>query len=239
MSGIRIDIQFPAIQLAQLPPGPYIQLTQLPSIQSTQLPTIQLSSQLPDQLPSQLPDQLPSQLPDQLPSQLPDQSPSQSLNQLPSQSPSTMPLPPEARYESLDALTNAINEFSRVNGYAFTKRRSKVLSSGRRKIIFDCDRHGSTTNHRHQRQRHTNTRLNGCRFSISAIECIDNRQHWEVKHRPGLEYSLHNHPPSIHPSAHAIHRRLQQKERKLIRGLTEAGKYSFYIYIFSYVNINI
>ena len=123
---------------------------------------------------------MPSQLPNQLiitdavepPSTMPSSTIFPSAIAL-----STMPLPPEAWYESLNALKNAINEFSKVNGYAFTNRRSKVLSSGRRKIIFDCDRHGSTTNHRHQRQRHTNTHLNGCQFSISAIECIDNQQH--------------------------------------------------------------
>jgi hypothetical protein len=125
------------------------------------------------------------------------------------QAPTTMPLPPEARYDSLDALKKAINGFAKAHGYAFVIRRSRSMSSGRKKIIFDCDRHGEPPGPRSQRQRHTNSRLNRCLFSVSAAQCIDNRQHWQVKHRPGTAYAIHNHPPSIHPLAHPIHRRLE------------------------------
>ena len=46
------------------------------------------------------------------------------------QAPTTMPLPPEARYESLDALKKAINGFTKAYGYAFVIRYSRSMSSG-------------------------------------------------------------------------------------------------------------
>ena len=50
-----------------------------------------------------------------------------------------MPLPLEAQYESLDALKKAINGFTKAYGYAFVIRYSRSMSSGQKKIIFDCD----------------------------------------------------------------------------------------------------
>jgi hypothetical protein len=120
----------------------------------------------------------------------------------------TMSLPPEAQYESYDALYRAIQLHAKHHGYAFTKRWSmKVNAAGRKKVYLDYDRHnyGTTaTKLNQQRERCTNTCANGCQFSILAVESSD-RLSWKVKYRLGNEYSSHNHPPSQHPPAHPAH----------------------------------
>lgn len=134
----------------------------------------------------------------------------------------TMSLPPEAKYGSLNALYEAAQLHALHHGYAFVKRRSKqVNASGRKKWYIDCDRHNYTTTKQH-RERRTNSRGNGCQFSIFAIESSD-RLTWQLKHRPGLECGTHNHPPSQHPSAHPVHRKLARKDQIIVQELAQAG----------------
>jgi hypothetical protein len=208
----------------QWPSPPRVQLhatTQLTAPLPTQLPALQ-----PEKVPAQLPAQLPAQSPAQFPAQLPAQSPAQ----LPTPPVLTVPkmsLPPEARYNSLEALYEAAQLHALPRGYAFTKRRSKKTNhAGRQKVYIDCDRHdyGNTiANQQRQRERNTNSRANGCPFSIIATSSSDLLS-WELKHRPDAKYSVHNHPPSKHPSAHPAHRRLAREEQKTVKELAQAGK---------------
>ncbi|RKF54481.1 hypothetical protein GcM3_208043, partial [Golovinomyces cichoracearum] len=90
-----------------------------------------------------------------------------------------------------------------------------------------CDHAGLAppTNHPQKslqgRQRRTATRKTGCQFSITAREGIDTQ--WELRHRPGIEYSIHNHPPSQSISSHPAHRKLAQAEINQARSLHSAG----------------
>lgn len=237
------------ITLVQWPSPPRVQLhstTQLTAQLTAQLPTLlpdQVSSQVPAQLPDQVSDQVPDQVPnqvsdqvlDQLPDQVsnqvsdqvPNQLPDQVLNQVPDQAPTgrpTMPLPPQAQYESYDALYHAAQLFAKNHGYAFTNRRSKKINSqGRIKKYLDCDRHNyGDCKARQHRQRRTNTRANGCQFGVVAVESSD-RKSWELRHWPGSQSSIHNHSPSLHPSAHAIHRKLDWKDQIVAQNLAQAG----------------
>ena len=78
--------------------------------------TAQLSIELPIELPAQLPAQPPAQQPAQLPLQLPIPLAPVML---------VMSLPPEARYNSFEALYEAAQLHALLRGYAFTKRCSK------------------------------------------------------------------------------------------------------------------
>jgi len=46
-----------------------------------------------------------------------------------------------------------------------------------------------------------------CLFSVLAKEPSNG---WALKHRPGVRHAFHNHEPSLHPSAHPIHRQLSR-----------------------------
>ncbi|KAJ0130835.1 Catechol 1,2-dioxygenase [Fusarium oxysporum f. sp. albedinis] len=59
--------------------------------------------------------------------------------------------------------------------------------------------------------RKTTTRGTGCPFSVLAKESLD-KTTWSLQHRPDKEYPKHNHPPSQHPSAHPVHRKLNTWE---------------------------
>jgi hypothetical protein len=140
-----------------------------------------------------------------------------------------MPLPPEATYSSKEELYAAIKAFAAQHYYAFIIGRSNKINNGpRMKIFYNCDRYGSPPpdnhpkNYLQARKRRTATRKTGCQFSIVAIQSTDTE--WEVRHRPGTIYSIHNHPPSQSTSSHPAHRRLAPAEIDQARSLHDAGK---------------
>ena len=153
---------------------------------------------------------------------------------LPSQSPepsslTSMPLPPEATYSSKEELYASIQAWAAQHHYAFRIERStKIHNTERTRIQYSCDRAGLAPPINHpqkslqDRQRCTATRKTGCQFSIIAREGIDRQ--WELRHRPGIEYSIHNHPPSQSISSHPAHRKLAQAEINQARSLHGAGK---------------
>jgi hypothetical protein len=141
-----------------------------------------------------------------------------------------MPLPPEAIYNSKEELYTAIQAFAAQHYYAFTIGRSKKINNGpRTKIIYNCDRYGlpppnnGPQNHLQVRKRHTTTRKTNCQFSVLAVE-LSNTQ-WELRHKPAIENSVHNHPPSQSISSHPVHRKLAQAEINQAKSLPNAGIY--------------
>jgi hypothetical protein len=150
--------------------------------------------------------------------------------------PTSMPLPPEAIYSSKEELYTSIQAWAALHHYAFRIGRSKKINNGpRTKIVYNCDRCGPPPpekhpqNRLHDRIRHTTTRKTGCQFSIIAVEC--NSTQWELRHRPGIEYSIHNHPPSQSTSSHPAHRKLAQAEINQARSLYSAGKSNNILYL--------
>jgi hypothetical protein len=97
----------------------------------------------------------------------------------------TMSLPPEAWYNSLEALYKAAQLHALLHGYAFTKRCSKKINHARRrKVYIDCNCHdysNTKANQEQQRERNTNSCANGCPFSIIASSLSDLLS-WELKH---------------------------------------------------------
>jgi hypothetical protein len=131
-------------------------------------------------------------------------------------------LPPECDYESRDALFAAINAWATSRGYAFTTGKSTKSTSGRCTVTYACDRFCKPPNASKERQRKTTTRGTGCPFSVLATESLD-KSIWSVRHRPDKRFSLHNHAPSQHPSAHPSHRQLSKEDVAKLSSLSNAG----------------
>jgi hypothetical protein len=114
-------------------------------------------------------------------------------------------LPPEGEYESREKVREAINAWARPRGYAFSIQRSRT-DNGRGEVVFSCDR-GAGRIPSLSTSRETKSRRNGCLFSVTAKE----ERHtgiWHLKHRQGLQFRVHNHEPSLDPTAHPVHRQL-------------------------------
>jgi hypothetical protein len=144
------------------------------------------------------------------------------------EAPPSMPLPPEAIYSSKEELYTSIQAWAAQHHYAFCIGRSNKIHNGPRiKIFYNCDRYGLPPPENHPqrylqaRKRQTTTRKTNCQFSVIAVQCTDIQ--WELRHRPGMEYSIHNHPPSQSTSSHPAHRKLAQAEINQARALHNAG----------------
>jgi hypothetical protein len=158
------------------------------------------------------------------PSPLPSQSPEPS-------SPMSMPLPLEATYSSKEELYASIQAWAARYHYAFRIERStKIHNGARTRILYSCDRARPAPPANHpqnslqDRKCRTTTRKTGCQFSIVARERTNTQ--WELRYRPGAEYSIHNHPLSQSISSHPAHRQLAQVEINQARSLHNAGKSS-------------
>ncbi|KAL2019069.1 hypothetical protein VTK56DRAFT_10100 [Thermocarpiscus australiensis] len=131
-------------------------------------------------------------------------------------------LPPEGDYKSKDALFASINAWAATKGYAFTTGRSTKERSGKQTITYTCNRFCRPPSVSRERQRKTTTRGTSCQFSVLAKESLD-KSTWTLRHRPDKRYSLHNHEPSQHPSAHPAHRQLSKDDAAQLQNLVSSG----------------
>ena len=132
-------------------------------------------------------------------------------------------LPPLATYPSREALFEAIQSWSKLQGYAFTVGKSKRIRDGRQKVYYACDRCPQPRPEpRIERVRDTQSRGTGCLFQVVAAETLSSE--WEVKYRPKARFHIHNHPPSQSSAAYPSHRRLPVKAQNTAQNLFLAGK---------------
>jgi len=117
-------------------------------------------------------------------------------------------LPPEGYYDLREALFIAINEWAKTRSYAFITSRS-TIKQGIRTVTYACNRRGTPPSPSRRRERKTSTRGTNCLFSILAKESSSG--FWSLRHR-AAEFSIHNHGPSSHTSAHPIHRQLSSQD---------------------------
>ena len=130
-------------------------------------------------------------------------------------------LPPEGLYESQEALFKSINAWAIIRGYAFVNLRSTKVR-GKLRITYACDRSRQPpTSPLRERQRKSTTRMTQCPFSVLAKESVDGT--WSLKHRPDQQFSIHNHEPSQHASAHPVHWQLPSSEKRRLKSLSNAG----------------
>jgi len=127
-------------------------------------------------------------------------------------------LPPEAEYDSQEALYASINAWALTRGYAFVTQRSTQKTSGL-VVTYTCNQSCRPPASK-ERQRKTTIRGTGCLFSVIAKETTYGR--WTLQHRPDQQFSTHNHQPSQYPSAHPIHRQLSTNTLQ-ITSLSNAG----------------
>ncbi|RYO85590.1 hypothetical protein DL764_009150 [Monosporascus ibericus] len=126
-------------------------------------------------------------------------------------------LPPEGFFESREALFESINTYARPRGYAFITRRSTREKNGYLSVVFACDRSRQLPS-KGARRRQTTTRMTECPFSVLAKESSEG---WTLKYRHDVRYASHNHEPSLHPSAHPVHRQLSRTPQ--LKTLSNAG----------------
>jgi len=129
-------------------------------------------------------------------------------------------LPPEGFFESRNALFESINSYAKPRGYAFTTQRSFRRPGGFLKVYFACDRSRRLpSSPERNRQRKTTTRMTNCLFSVAALESSEG---WTLKHCPETRFAVHNHEPSLYPSAYPVHRQLSSGTSQLA-ALSDAG----------------
>ena len=126
-------------------------------------------------------------------------------------------LPPEDFFESREALFKSINSYAKPRGYAFITRRSTREKNGYLSVVFACDRSRQLPS-MGARRRQTTTRMTECPFSVLAKESSEG---WTLKYRSDVRHANHNHEPSLHPSAHPVHRQLSHAPQ--LEALSNAG----------------
>lgn len=132
-------------------------------------------------------------------------------------------LPTEGDYKSRDELVAAIKIWAASRGYVFITRKSTTKTSGRKIVTYACDRSGQPkASVEKERTRKTTTRGTGCPFLVLAKESLD-KTSWSLQHRPDKICSKHNYPPSQHPSAHPVHRKLNASGKATLSELISAG----------------
>ncbi|KIH94607.1 hypothetical protein SPBR_06110 [Sporothrix brasiliensis 5110] len=124
-------------------------------------------------------------------------------------------LPPEAVYHSREDAYKAINALAAAHGYAFITSRSFQTSGGLTTAMYSCDRsgRGRDPNRVMKRQRAASRRTD-CHFSVYVKERRDGL--WQVRHRTGAQFSVHNHAPSEDVFAHRVHRSLDADQKDSI-----------------------
>ncbi|EXA31282.1 hypothetical protein FOVG_17406 [Fusarium oxysporum f. sp. pisi HDV247] len=130
-------------------------------------------------------------------------------------------LPPEGTYSSREQVREAINDWARPRGYAFSISKSRTYANGKRECVFSCDR-GAGRTPSLSGSRETSTRRTGCLFSVLAKEDRITGN-WLLKHRQGTQFHTHNHEPSLDPTAHPSHRQLSREDQLKVQNLSNAG----------------
>jgi hypothetical protein len=130
-------------------------------------------------------------------------------------------LPPEmpsTSFSSRKDMISFIQAHGKTNGFAVTIHRSKP-----RNVILQCDRGGNYKSiyknkpESRIRKNACYTRRCGCPFKIFG-KCDDSGFWSFIVSDPS-----HNHEPSLAPTAHPMHRRLNEAQIKTIDNLTRAG----------------
>lgn len=129
-----------------------------------------------------------------------------------------MPPPPEALYNTCEEALDACQAWARQHGYAITKANTKKEYKGGpyTSVFLQCDR-GDTYRPRAE-HRKSRTKLTGCPFRLQIL-----RMKPIGNFRLTVHNSTHNHAPSWHPVAHAVHRRIDEGTHVVIRAETRAG----------------
>ncbi|KAG5954640.1 hypothetical protein E4U56_007743, partial [Claviceps arundinis] len=122
------------------------------------------------------------------------------------------PLPPSVLYDSFDDLYNFVQAWARSNGVAFVKKSASnpreingtIIATHR---LLLCDR-GPGRPSASRGLRRIPSQKEDCPIRITASVTMKNNLRWSYR-----VSGAHNHPPSQHPSQHAVHRRRTAEQR--------------------------
>ena len=128
-----------------------------------------------------------------------------------------IPAPLNNIYNSFEAAYSAFKDHSIENGYGFKCQWSRPYNASvKTRFYYLCDRCGNYNSKATIRK--TGTRKNGCSFSVLIFQEKDSTQ-WKLEVKNGS----HNHPPSLHPSGHHVHRKRTASQKDTIQAMTQAG----------------
>jgi len=120
-------------------------------------------------------------------------------------------------YPTVLALQDAVNAHAKDHGYALSRAHGKKNKAGEYyKYTFFCGRGGSETESK-ALLRTTSTKKTGCLYHCVARHS-DEGWRWEQHSKP--ERRVHNHPPSLDPSAHPQHRKIDGDADQIIKDLS-------------------
>ena len=124
-------------------------------------------------------------------------------------------------FDSLDALISAVQAHCKAEGWAIVKARASNRRANGQYYKYDlvCDRGRQRHNPIGTGRRNVSTRKEGCPFVAQAAAKKNEGDRWFLS----TINSAHNHPPSLDPSVHPMHRRLAEEERQAIQQHTKAG----------------
>ena len=123
-------------------------------------------------------------------------------------------------FESFEALLSAVQAHCKAEGWAVIKARAANRRANGQYYKYDlvCDR-GQQRQSKGTGLRQVSTRKEGCPFVARAAARKNDGDRWFFS----TINPTHNHPPSLDPSVHLMHRRLAEDERQAIQHHAKAG----------------
>jgi hypothetical protein len=126
------------------------------------------------------------------------------------------PLPPFGEFDTMAALLDHCQKFSKTNGYAVSTKRSNL----NRNITIKCDFGGEYRNNKkpvpEEKKRESSSRLINCPFELYG------KIHQDDKWRFVVKCQYHNHAATS-PLAHPVHRRLSTDQFEEVGRLLQSG----------------
>ena len=149
----------------------------------------------------------------------PSTSTSRGLTSAKSSSSNPEPIPnlpvPGNPEPSIDALFQSVNTFALAHGFAVIKRNGHKYKGRLVRYNFQCDRFGASRAGPSANLRQRRSRKCGCKWQVIAEAKEEGK--WLLRAHPNADHHSHNHPPSINPSAHPVHRRATDSVKATIR----------------------
>jgi hypothetical protein len=128
-----------------------------------------------------------------------------------------IPPPPDCLYACYEEAYDALKGHGKQYGYGFLLQRSKPHNSDiKTRFYYHCDKYRTYTST--ATKLNTGTRTTGCPFKLVIFKAKD-LDEWRLQ----VTDKNHNHPPSIHPSAHNVHRKRTPAQKSTIQSMSQAG----------------
>ena len=125
--------------------------------------------------------------------------------------------PTDHTYNSFEEAYSAFRSHGIENGYGFHCQWSKPYNATvKTRFYYRCDKRGTYKSKAIIRK--TSTCTTGCSFSVLIFQERESTQ-WKLQ----VKNSSHNHPPSLHPSAHHVFRKRTASQKDTIQAMTGAA----------------